>query len=246
MPASTTVADRACRLGRSADSAYSDAQPRGAGFDKTGSTFTLLRAQMMSVSGAVAEGMLVHTTVLSDAQLHLGHRQRPAEARSRAVARIRRLSCTAPTIVRLSGNAMKPRNSLSVPHPGFDGQIHYRASARFNAASAVLDTRVASEASSTMRSTTMGATVNGSMSVDVNLLAGKPSWRGLSATLTISVDRAPNSPFSACQDGTSGRGPRHRRSGCNKRKATIGMASTHPYSGSPMPCVMARRRYSKR
>ena len=160
-----------------ADGAYSDASLVAQVFDKTGSTFTLLRAQTMPVSGAVTK--VCQFTQPSAPTLNFTSAianglPEPDHVRSLTFDG---LSCTAPTIVRLSGNAMQPQQPIGAS-PGFDSQIHYRASARFNAASAVLDTRVASEASSTMRSTTMGATVNGSMSVDVNLLAGKPLLAG--------------------------------------------------------------------
>ena len=99
------------------------------------------------------------------------------------------MSCTAPTIVRLSGEAMQPLQPVSAP-AGLDDRIHYRASASFAAASAVLDTRVASEAWSATRNTGLGTTVNGAIGVDVNLFAGRPLL-AYAATLTVSVDPSP-------------------------------------------------------
>jgi hypothetical protein len=100
------------------------------------------------------------------------------------------VSCTAPTIVRLSGDAMQLQPAGA--SPGFDSHIDYRASARFGAASALLDTSVAGQASSGTPNTTSGATANGSITVDVNLLAGRPLLAGTYAgTLTVSVEPSP-------------------------------------------------------
>ena len=174
-----------------ADGAYNDTNLVAQVFDKTGSIFTLLRAQTMPVSGTVAKVCQFTqptTPTLNFTSAIANGLPKPDHVRSLTFDG---LSCTAPTIVRLSGNAMQPQQPVGAS-PGFDSQIHYRASARFNAASTVLDTSEASEASSTMRSTTMGATVNGSVSVEVNLLAGRPLVAGTyAATLTISVDPSP-------------------------------------------------------
>ena len=100
------------------------------------------------------------------------------------------VSCTAPTLVRLSGDAMQLHPAGA--SPGFDSHIHYRASARFSAASTVLDTSVAGVASSGTANTASGATANGSITVDVNLLAGKPLLAGTYAgTLTVSIEPSP-------------------------------------------------------
>jgi hypothetical protein len=174
-----------------ADGAYSDANLVAQVFDKTGSTFTLLRAQTMPVNGSVVK--VCQFTQPTNPTLNFTSAianglPKPDHVRSLTLDG---LSCTAPTMVRLSGNAMQPQQPMG-NSPGFDSLIHYRASARFNAASALLDTSVASEASSTVRSTATGATVNGSMSIDVNLLAGNPLMAGTyGATLTISIDPSP-------------------------------------------------------
>jgi hypothetical protein len=174
-----------------ADGPYSDANLMAQVFDKTSSTFTLLRAQTMPVTGSVVK--VCQFTQPTNPTLNFTSaiaNGLPKADHVRTLA-LDGLSCTAPTMVRLSGNAMQPQQPMGNA-PGFDSLIHYRASARFNAASAVLDTSVASEASSTGRSTSTGATVNGSMSLDVNLLAGQPLMAGTyAATLVISIDPSP-------------------------------------------------------
>jgi hypothetical protein len=172
------------------DGAYGDTGLAAHVFDKADSTFTLLKAAAMPVTGSVAKvcqftaptsPTLNFTSAIANGQPNPGH--------VRSVT-FDGVSCTSPTIVRLSGDAMQLQPAGT--SPGFDSHIHYRASARFNAASAVLDTSVASEASAGTPNTTSGATVNGSITVDVNLLAGNPLLAGTyAATLTVSIDPSP-------------------------------------------------------
>jgi hypothetical protein len=175
-----------------ADGSYSDNINMVARvFDRTGSNYTLLRSQTMPVTGSVAKvcqftaptnPTLNFTSAIANGLPNAGHVQSLT---------FNGVSCTAPTLVRLSGNAMQQLPPASAP-PGLDNLIHYRASASFNAASAVLVTSTASEATSGARNTTTGATVNGSISVDVNLLAGKPLLAGTyAATLTVAIDPSP-------------------------------------------------------
>jgi hypothetical protein len=174
-----------------ADGGYSDASVAAQVFDRAGAVFTLLRSQIMPVSGSVAK--VCRFTQPSSPTLNFtsaiaNGMPKPDHVRS---VTLDGLSCTAPTIVRLSGNAMQHQQPAGAA-PAFDSFIHYRASARFNAANAMLDTSIASEVASTARNTSIGATVNGSMSVDVNLLAGRPLQAGAySATLTVSIDPSP-------------------------------------------------------
>ncbi len=173
-----------------ADGAYGDGNLMAQVFDKTGSAFTLLQSQSMPVSGSVAKvcqftaptsPTLSFTSAIANGLPNPGYQ--PSVT-------FNGVSCTAPTLVRLSGAALQLQPEASAP--GFDNFIHYRASASFNAANAVLDTSVASEASSVTRNTMAGATVNGSIVVDVNLLAGKPLLAGTyAAILTVSVDPNP-------------------------------------------------------
>ena len=173
------------------DGAYSDGSLVAHVFDKADSTFTLLKTAAMPVTGSVAkvcEFTAPTSPTLNFTSAIANGRPNPGYVQSLTFNGV---SCTAPTIVRLSGNAMQPRQPAGAS-PGFDSQIHYRANARFNAASAVLDTSVASEASSATRNTTAGATGNGSISVDVNLLAGNPLLAGTyAATLTVAIDPSP-------------------------------------------------------
>jgi hypothetical protein len=173
------------------DGFYSDMSLQAQIFDKTGSIFTLLEAASVTVTGSVAK--VCQFTSPTSQTLNFSSAitnglPNPGYVRSLTLDGV---SCTAPTIVRLSGEAMQPLQPVSAP-AGLDDRIHYRASASFNAASAVLDTRAASEASSATRNTGLGATVNGAIGVDVNLIAGKPLLAGAyAATLTISVDPSP-------------------------------------------------------
>jgi hypothetical protein len=101
------------------------------------------------------------------------------------------VSCTAPSLVRLSGNAMLPAQPAS-PTPVFDTLINYRASATFSGANAVLDTSLGSDAASGSRNTAAGAVTSGVVRVDVNLIAGKPLLPGTySSVLTVSIDPNP-------------------------------------------------------
>jgi hypothetical protein len=173
-----------------ADGLYSDADLVAHVFDKTGSTFTLLRTAAMTVNGSVAKVCQFTTPTsptLNFTSAIANGQPNPAHVQSVTFTGV---SCTAPTLVRLSGDRMQ----LSPPgaSSGFDSFINYRASASFNAASAVLNTNLASEASSGTANTTTGATVDGSISVDVNLLAGQPLLAGsYAATLTLAIEPSP-------------------------------------------------------
>ena len=173
------------------DGAYGDASLLAQVFDQAGSIFTLLGAATMPVSGSVAKVCQFTTPTsptLNFSSAITNGVPNPGDVRSLTLTGV---SCTAPTIVRLSGEAMQPVQPVSAP-AGLDDRIHYRASASFAAASAVLDTRTASEAWSGTRHTGAGATVNGAIGVDVNLLAGRPLLAGAyAATLTVSVDPSP-------------------------------------------------------
>lgn len=173
------------------DGSYSDMALAAHVFDKTDSTFTLLRTAGMPLAGSVAK--VCQFTTPSSPTLNFSSGisngvPNPGYVRSLTLDGV---SCTAPTLVRLSGEAMQPLQPVTAP-PGLDDRIHYRASASFNAATAVLDTRVASNASSVGRNTAAGATVNGVIGVNINMLAGNPLLAGAySATLTVSVEPGP-------------------------------------------------------
>jgi hypothetical protein len=173
------------------DGLYSDAGLIAQVFDRSGSIFTLLKSSVMPVSGSVAkvcQFSAPSTPTLNFTAAISNGIPDPAYVRSLTFDSV---NCTAPSTVRLSGSAMQPTQPSGAP-PGLDNRIHYRASASFNAASAVLDTRTTNDVSSTARNTITGATVNGSMGLDVNLLAGKPLIAGTyTATLTVSIDPNP-------------------------------------------------------
>ncbi len=96
--------------------------------------------------------------------------------------------CTAPSVLRLSGSAMQPVPTIA-GQTGFDNFINWRAAGTFGNASTVLGTNSASQATSATKNTPSGATTNGTIGVDVNLLNGNPiiagSYRG---TLTVTID----------------------------------------------------------
>ena len=173
-----------------ADGAYGDASLTAQVFDRTGSIFTLLQSRSMPVTGSVAK--VCEFTAPTSPTLNFTSaiaNGLPNSSYQHSVT-FDGVSCTAPTLVRLSGAALQLQPATSAP--GFDNFIDYRASASFNAASAVLDTRMASEASSAATNTMAGATVNGSIRVDVNLLVGNPLLAGTyAAILTVSVDPNP-------------------------------------------------------
>jgi hypothetical protein len=167
---------------------YGDASVSAQVFDRNGSTLTLLRAQTMPITGSVAKVCQLpppsNTTLNFTAAIANG-RPNPGDVRRATFDGVR---CTAPTKVRLSGMAMQLQPTASAN--GFDNFIAYRASATFNAASIVLQTGGSiTEATSAGHNTASGATLNGSISVDVNLLAGRPLLAGTyGATLTVSID----------------------------------------------------------
>jgi hypothetical protein len=166
---------------------YSDTSLVAQVFDKTDTTFTLLNAEAMRVDGEVAkvcEFTAPTSSALNFTSAIANGRPNPAHVQS---VSFNGVSCTAPTRVQLSGNAM--RHTSAGAASGFDNFVNYRATATFNSASSVLDTSQGSTASSASQNTSTGATVNGSISVDVNLLAGNPLLAGsYTATLTLSVD----------------------------------------------------------
>jgi len=109
----------------------------------------------------------------------------PAQIRTSTFANVQ---CTAPARVRLIGSAMQPSAVIS-PHSGFDNFINWRAAATFGHANAVLATSTASQADSRHRNVAHGPTLNGSISVGINLLRGKPLIAGsYSGTLTVAID----------------------------------------------------------
>jgi hypothetical protein len=98
-------------------------------------------------------------------------------------------SCTAPTRVRLSGAALQP--TVATPtRTGFDNFINYRAVGTFGGATSTLNTTTtAASADSASKNTGSGATPNGTVSVDVNLVPGNPVIAGsYSGILTVTVD----------------------------------------------------------
>jgi hypothetical protein len=96
--------------------------------------------------------------------------------------------CTAPSVLRLSGGAMQPVGSVPA-QSGFDNFINWRAAGTFGSAATVLNTNSASQATSPTKNTPSGATPNGTINVDVNLMNGNPIIAGsYRSTLTVTID----------------------------------------------------------
>lgn len=173
------------------DGFYSDAALMAHVFDRTGSVFTLLKAAPAPVTATVAKvcefGAPSSPTLNFSAAIANGLPD-PGYVQS---AQFTNVSCTAPSLVRLSGDALRLAGAPSAPS-GLDNQIHFRAIAQLSAANAVLDTRVGTDAASPTRNVAVGTTINGSLGVDVNLVPGKPLLAGTyAATLTVSIDPNP-------------------------------------------------------
>ena len=113
---------------------------------------------------------------------------RPNEGVSQSVS-FSNVQCTAPTKLRLTGAALQP--TISTPaRPGFDNFINFRAAGTFGAASSVLTTATtANSVDSVQKNAASGATTNGQIAVDINLVNGQPIIAGAySGTLTVSID----------------------------------------------------------
>lgn len=98
-------------------------------------------------------------------------------------------ACTAPTVLRLTGSAL----TLTPSAPGaagFDDFINYRAAGTFGSASTTLNTTTtSSSATSSGKNVASGATTSGSVSVNVNLVAGNTAMAGTySGVLTVTID----------------------------------------------------------
>lgn len=101
------------------------------------------------------------------------------------------VACTAPTRLRLSGAALQP-TSATPARTGFDNYINYRAAGVFGSANATLTTTTTTASvDSASKNTASGATTNGTIDVDVNLVTGNPIIAGAySGILTVTIDPA--------------------------------------------------------
>lgn len=99
------------------------------------------------------------------------------------------VQCTAPTKLRLTGQAMQP-TPATPPRAGFDNFINYRAAGAFGNATSTLSTTISSaSADSVQKNAASGATTNGQIDVELNLVNGQPIIAGTySGTLTVSID----------------------------------------------------------
>jgi hypothetical protein len=173
------------------DGVYSDASVVSQIFDKSGAVLTLLKTANLPLSGSVVRACQftapTSPTLNFTAAISNGL-PRPGFVQS---VTFQNVSCTAPSILRLSGNAMLLTQPAS-PTTVFDNLINYRASASFSGANTVLDTSSGGDVASATRNTLVGAVTEGVVSVDVTLLAGKPLLPGTySSILTVSIDPNP-------------------------------------------------------
>ena len=99
------------------------------------------------------------------------------------------VACSAPARIRLHGEPLI--NPMIPPAANFDNFIDWRADATFGAARALLDTRQTNEVTSAARNVVSGATQAGVITVEVQLVAGRPVVAGhYSNVLTVSIDPA--------------------------------------------------------
>ena len=174
-----------------ADGNYGDPTLLAQVFDKSGPTPALLKTFAVPLQGFVARachfGTSSTTTMNFSSAIHNGL-PNPGFVQS---VTFQELSCTAPSIVRLTASPMQ----LAVPPTSsgaFDSQIHVRARATFGGANADLDTSAGAAAASVSRHIASGASTNGSVRLDVNLLRGGPLLPGTyTTTLTLSIDPNP-------------------------------------------------------
>ncbi len=100
-------------------------------------------------------------------------------------------SCTAPSFLRLSGQALQP-TSATPPRAGFDNFINYTATSTFSSGSVTLNTSMTPQTVSTPSIGAANSVVSGSVAVNVNLRKANPVIAGsYSGTLTISLEPAP-------------------------------------------------------
>ena len=171
-----------------ADGAYADTGLTLQAFDKNGAIYTPLKSTGMSVTGSVAK--VCQFTLPQNPQLNFSSaivNGLPNSNVSQTVT-FTGVSCTAPTVVQLNGARLQSLDSPSSTG-GFDNFIDYIANAVFNSASAVLDTSAQTQTTSLGRSTAGGATVDGTLSVNVRLRSGRPLLAGrYQTTLTVTID----------------------------------------------------------
>ena len=141
-------------------------------YDKTGFVLAPLKSASVPISGSVAAACQFASPT------NVGSVTLPS------------LSCTAPSLVRLSAGPMLLTPTAS--NMAFDNLINFQANASLDGATAVLDTRSGSAVASTLRNVASGATTNASVTINVSLLAGRPLLPGIySSLLTLSIDPNP-------------------------------------------------------
>ena len=99
------------------------------------------------------------------------------------------VACTAPTRLRLAGAALQPVPATPA-RAGFDNFINFRAAGTFGSANSTLVTTTTSASvDSVTKNVASGATTNGTIDVDVNLVDGNPIIAGsYTGTLRVSID----------------------------------------------------------
>ena len=159
-------------------------------YDKTGFVLAPLKSASVPISGSVAAACQfaspTNPTMNFSSAITNGM-PRPSYVGS---VTLPSLSCTAPSLVRLSAGPMLLTPTAS--NMAFDNLINFQANASLDGATAVLDTRSGSAVASTLRNVASGATTNASVTINVSLLAGRPLLPGIySSLLTLSIDPNP-------------------------------------------------------
>lgn len=172
-----------------ADGAYVDTATLLYVFHRNGEALTPIKAIPFPVSATVvkacqlsqpSESVLDFTSAIRNGYPNPGYK---------LTSTFSNVSCTAPTTIRLSGDAMRPAGAPASTSGGFDNFIHWQARTVFGSATAELSTDTASEAVSSAKNVQAGPTERGSFDVSVNLKRGNALKAGsYSGTLTIRLD----------------------------------------------------------
>jgi len=171
-----------------ANGLYADAGLTLQAFDKTGVIYSLLKSTSLSVTGSVAK--VCQFTLPQSPTLNFSSAISNGMANSAVVQSVtfNGVSCTAPTVVQLGGGPMQSPDAPSAA-AGLDNFINYRATATFSSATTTLDTSAQTLSTSAGQSTAGGATTDGVLTVNVNLLTGRLLQAGrYQTTLTVTID----------------------------------------------------------
>ena len=169
---------------------YGDASLVAHIYDKAGSVLAPLKSASVPISGSVAAACRFSAPTNPTMNLSSAISHGLPQTGIVGTVTLPSLNCTAPSLVRLSAGPM--RHASAGATAAFDNMIDFRAIATLAGATAVLDTRSGPDAVSTLPNVVSGATIDGSVRIDVNLIAGRPLLAGAYASLlTLSIDPIP-------------------------------------------------------